>query len=136
MMWDGINDSQETKRDLAWIADRMSSNSLIWTTDGSHDRKKVADLCGVGWVIFCTKTGLRLTRNFWERLQAASSYRAEMLGLCALHLLARAVADSIRYKGDKQHCAVTINELWIYHLTSKVGYVQAPNAQTSGGIYG
>jgi hypothetical protein len=38
-MWDGINDSQETKCDLAWIADGMSSNSLIWTTDGSHNRK-------------------------------------------------------------------------------------------------
>jgi hypothetical protein len=92
-MWDGINDSQETKRNLAWIADGMSSNSLIWTTDGSHDRKKAADLCGVGWVIFCTKTGLRLTGNFWERSQAASSYRAEMLGLCTLHLLAGVVAE-------------------------------------------
>jgi hypothetical protein len=71
-MWDGIDNSQETKRDLSWIADGMSSNYLIWTTDGSHNRKKAADLCGVGWVIFCTKTGLRLMGNFWERLQAAS----------------------------------------------------------------
>ncbi len=92
-MWDGINNSQETKWDLAWIADGMSSNSLIWTTDGSHNRKKAANLCEVGWVIFCTKMSLRLTGNFWERLQAASSYRAEMLGLCTLHLLARVVAE-------------------------------------------
>jgi hypothetical protein len=37
--------------------------------------------------------------NFWERLQAASSYRAEMLGLCALHLLTRAVADFYQIQG-------------------------------------
>jgi hypothetical protein len=98
-MWDGINDSQETKHDLAWIADRMSSNSLIWTTDGSHNRKKAANLCGVGWIIFYTKTGLQLMGNFWERLQAASSYRAEMLGLCALHLLVRAVAEFYQIQG-------------------------------------
>ncbi len=102
-MWDGIDNSQETKRDLAWIADGMSSNSLIWTTDGSHDRKKVANLYGVGWVIFCTKTGLRLMGNFRERSQAASSYRAEMLGLCALHLLARGdsrILSDTRVAGD------------------------------------
>jgi hypothetical protein len=98
-MWDRINNIQETKRDLAWIADGMSSNSLISTVNGSHDRKKAADLCGVGWVIFCTKTGLRLTGNFWKRLHAASLYRAEMLSLCALHLLARAVADVYQIQG-------------------------------------
>jgi hypothetical protein len=98
-MWDGINDSQETKRNLAWIADGMRSNSLIWTTDGSHNSKKAANLCGVGWVIVCTKAGLRPTGIFWERLQAASSYRAEMLNLCALCLLARAVAEFYQIQG-------------------------------------
>ncbi len=98
-MWDGIDNSQETKRDLAWIADEMSSNSLIWTTDGSQDRKKAANLCGVGWVIICTKTCLRLMGNFWERSQAASSCRAEMLGLCTLHLFARTVAEFYQIQG-------------------------------------
>jgi hypothetical protein len=43
---------------------------------------------GVGWIIFCKQTGLRLTGLFWERLPIASSFQAEMLGLCTLHLLA------------------------------------------------
>jgi hypothetical protein len=98
-MWGGIDDSQETKRNLAWIADRMSSNSFTWTTDGSHNRKKAADLCGVGWVIICTKMGCRLMGNFWERLQAASSYRAEMLDFCALHLLARVTEEFDQIQG-------------------------------------
>ena len=58
-----------------------------------YDRKKVIDLCGVGWIIFCTKTGYRLTSAFWEKSNSASSYRAELLGLCAMHFLARAVAE-------------------------------------------
>ena len=31
--------------------------------------------------------------NFWEKSTGANSYRAEMLGLCALHLLAQALAE-------------------------------------------
>jgi hypothetical protein len=87
-MWEGINKSQLTKHNLTWMVEGMKSNTLIWATDRSYDRKRAADLCGVGWIIFCSKTGLRLTAMFWERTISASSYQAEMLGLCALHLLA------------------------------------------------
>jgi hypothetical protein len=78
---------------MQWVADGMMVGTLIWTTNGSYDRKKVADLLGVGWIIFCKATGQRLTGSFWERSITASSFRAEMLGLCALHLLARAISE-------------------------------------------
>ncbi len=42
---------------------------------------------------------MRLTGTFWEKSTGANSYCAEMLGLCALHLLAQAVAEF--YKVDK-----------------------------------
>ncbi len=71
----------------------MTSNTLVWVTDGLYDQKRAADLSGVGWIIFCSKTGLRLTGTFWERSPAASSYRAEMLGLCTLHLFARVFSE-------------------------------------------
>jgi hypothetical protein len=77
-MWESIDNSQQ------WIVEGMKSNTLTWVTDGSYYRKRAADLCGVGWSIFCSKTGLRLTGSFWERSPSASSYRAEMLGLCGL----------------------------------------------------
>jgi hypothetical protein len=72
-----------------------------WVTDGSYNWKRAADLYGVGWIIFCSKTGLRLTATFWERTILASSYRAEMLGLCALHLLARALLEFYMIQGWK-----------------------------------
>ncbi len=37
--------------------------------------------------------GFRLTGKFWERSPSASLYRAELLGLCALHILAQALAE-------------------------------------------
>jgi hypothetical protein len=38
-------------------------------------------------------TGKRLTGWCWERSNSVNSYRAEMLGLCSLHLLARALSE-------------------------------------------
>jgi hypothetical protein len=38
-------------------------------------------------------TGFWLTGSFWEKSSAASSFRVEMLGLCALHLLMRAITE-------------------------------------------
>jgi hypothetical protein len=92
-MWECINKNQPTKHELTWLVEGMKLNSLIWVMDRSNNWKKAADLCGVGWIIFCSKTGLRLTATFWERSISASSYWAEMLGLCALHLFAKALSE-------------------------------------------
>ncbi len=97
-MWESIDESQQTKHNLTRLVEGMKSNTLLWVTDGSYDRKTAADLCGVGWIIFCNKTGLRLTGIFWERSPAASSYWTEMLGLCALHLIARALSEFYKIK--------------------------------------
>ena len=97
-MWEGIDDSQSTKHDLAWAVEGMKNNTLIWVTDGSYDKDRAIYLCGVGWIIFCTATGNRLTGSCWESSNAASSYRAEMLGLCALHLFARALTEYFKVK--------------------------------------
>ncbi len=59
----------------------------------SYDRKKAANLSIVGWIIFCKDSGLQMTVTFWEKSPSASLFRAEMLGLACLHLLARAVAE-------------------------------------------
>ena len=92
-MWEGIDDNQPTKHELTWIVEGMRNRTLSWVTDGSYNRKIAEKISGVGWVIFCTKTGKRLTGWFWEKSESADSYRAEMLGLCALHLLARALSE-------------------------------------------
>ena len=93
-MWESIDKSQQTKHNLTWLVEGMKSNTLLWVTDRLYDRKRAADLCGVGWIIFCSKTGLRLTAGtFWERSPVVISYPADMLGQCALHLFTRALSE-------------------------------------------
>jgi hypothetical protein len=82
-MWEGIDEDKTTKENVTWIAEGMRNNTLIWVTDGSYNRKKAKEFSGAGWIIFCTKTGLRLTGTFWEKSNTASSFWAEMLGFCA-----------------------------------------------------
>jgi hypothetical protein len=92
-MWDNIDNSQTTKTDASWIAEGLKAETLIWTTDGLYDRKRAANLSDVGWIIFCKKTGLWLTGSFWEKSPTASSFHAEMLGLCSIYLLTCAIAE-------------------------------------------
>jgi hypothetical protein len=63
-MWEGIEAVQDTPYDMTCVAGGMTNTSLIWVTDGSYDRKKAINLCRVRWIIFCTKTGFRLTGTF------------------------------------------------------------------------
>jgi hypothetical protein len=91
-MWDNIDPGAHSKDNLLWIGEGTTKGLLIWTTDGSYNRKKAVDLSGAGWIIFCRNTGRQITGAFWERSSTASSFQAEMLGLCALHLLARALS--------------------------------------------
>ncbi len=118
-MWEGIEEDQATKEDVTWIAEGMKINTLIWVTDGSYNRKKAKDLSGVGWIIFCTKTGLQLTGTFWEKSNTASSYQAEMLGLCALHLFTQAVAEFHKVENGHQRSAATISALSNFHHTTE-----------------
>jgi hypothetical protein len=91
-MWEDIDFMQDTTQDPRWVAEGVQNNTLVWTTEGSYDRKQATDLSGMGWIIFCTRTGLHMTGIFWEKSPSARSFRAKMLGLCALHPLTWAVA--------------------------------------------
>jgi hypothetical protein len=92
-MWCDINNCDRPENYMQWVADGMMAGTLIWTTNESYNRKRATNLSGVGWIIFCRATGRRITGSFWERSSTASSFQAEMLGLCALHHLARAITE-------------------------------------------
>ncbi len=47
-MWEEIEDGQAKKHDLSWLVHGMESNTLLWVTDGSYDRKRAPVLSGVG----------------------------------------------------------------------------------------
>jgi hypothetical protein len=116
-MWDRVKDSQATKHDPSWLIQGMETNSLIWVTDGSYDRKRAPVISGVGWIIFCQMTGKRLVGLFWEKSSLASLYRAELLGLCLLHLVALALFEFYKVSGWK--AALGCNNLRTLILSSK-----------------
>ncbi len=128
-MWGEIEDGQATKRDLTWLFQGMKSNTLVWVTDGSYDRKRAPLLSGVGWIIFCQDTGKRLVGSFWEKSLLASSYRAELLSLCALHLLAKALADFYKTSGWK--ATLCCNNLQALQLSSQERQQIKPSAACS-----
>jgi hypothetical protein len=64
-MWEGIEADKDSQYNISWVAEGLTNHSLVWVTDGSYNRNKAIDLCGVGWIIFCTKTGLQLTGTVW-----------------------------------------------------------------------
>ncbi len=79
----------------------MEMHSLIWVMDGSYNRKRAPTISGVGWIIFCCTSGKQMVGSFWEKLSTASSYRAELLGLCSLHLFALALSEFYKVSGWK-----------------------------------
>ena len=77
----------------------MVNGTLVWCADGSYKRKAASDVCGAGWVAECRATGNRLEGSFYEITEDATAYRAEQLGLNAIHHLLCAI--SIFYAVDE-----------------------------------
>ena len=80
-------------RDLRWVEAAMRNGTVIWVTDGSYNRKAAPHVSGAGWMLHCTASGRRLFGSFYERSPNAGSYRAELLGLLAIHVLVAALEE-------------------------------------------
>ena len=85
-MWSNIH-FPEDNCDPGWLMDALHAGTLVGCTDGSYNGKRSTALSSAGWILYDTKSDLRLAGSFCEHSPAASSYRGEMLGLCALQLL-------------------------------------------------
>ena len=81
-MWDNLVLADE----LDWLGEAIQSGSLMAVTDGSYKKDVRSDICGAGWVIFCTNTGKWVSGSFAERSSSANSYRGELLGMLAINL--------------------------------------------------
>ncbi len=129
-MWEGVDDCQPTKHDLSWLIQGMEMNSLIWVTDGSYDRKRAPTISGVGWIIFCQTSGKRMVGSFWEKSPTASSYRAELFGLCLLHLFALALSKFYKVFGWK--ATLGCNNLRALTMSSNERQQIKPSAACAG----
>ena len=95
-MWSGLT----MPDDPTWIAQALANGTLICVTDGSYDRRKAKDLSGAGYVLYCTATRNKLRGSLVEHSEDASSYRGELLGMLAIHLLLHAVEQFYHSAGE------------------------------------
>lgn len=87
-MWDDV----QLVFGIDALVDALSSGSAILVTDGSYSRHIRADIDGAGWLVYCTtRKKIILKATFYEQCLQAGSYRGELCGLLAVHLLVLAV---------------------------------------------
>ena len=88
-LWDNI----QISGNCSWLADAIEDNSLIAVTDGSYMKENYPNLNSAAFVFECSKGRGRLMGSFTEFTPDAGSYRGELLGLMAIHLILLAVND-------------------------------------------
>ena len=93
-MWEMIFPDVGLGFDVSWMTSSLRAGTLVAVTDGSYDRQRNSRVCAAGWIIMDITTGSRLAGSFSEYSTSASSYRGELLGLCAINIILLALAKA------------------------------------------
>jgi hypothetical protein len=72
---------------VEWLKHTILEGLLVAVTDGSYIRELFPNLCSAAFVLECSKGHGRVYGLFSEALLVANTYRGEMLGLMAIHLI-------------------------------------------------
>ena len=71
-MWNGL----VYPKDLSWMADVFTNDTIGCVTGGSYDQKKALDICTAGWIIYCTTTKHHISAYLIKRYDSTGSYRS------------------------------------------------------------
>ena len=88
-MWDNL----AITGDLDWIAASIADNSCVAVTNGSYMKDLYPYLNSAAFILECSKGRGRLMGSFVENTPNAGSYRGELLGLMAIHLILRSMNE-------------------------------------------
>ena len=123
-MWEHI----KVHGKLDTILEAIHNGTAIWCTDGSYNRVIMPTISSAGWVIFHPKTRHHLRGAFYEDSgPTASACRGELLGLTALHLLAKLSSNYMVDLFRRTPCTVITNVLWKRPSGTEEGFHQLPN---------
>jgi hypothetical protein len=87
-MWEGLKLSGEGEEDTGvWLSNSIRNNSLVAVTDGSYMKELYPNMNSCAFIFECSGGGGRMTGAFSEQTILACSYRGELLGLLAIHLI-------------------------------------------------
>ena len=59
--------------DTKWLTDTVTNNTLVCVTNGSYSLKNKPDICGAGWIIYCTATQCYISATLVKLLDSAST---------------------------------------------------------------
>jgi hypothetical protein len=82
-MWDNI----QWEGNDNWMADSIREGTCIAVTNGSYMKKLYIDILSAAFVIECSRGRGRIWGSFPEVSRCACSYRRELVGLMAIHLI-------------------------------------------------
>jgi hypothetical protein len=72
---------------VTWISELITQVSLVAVTDGSYIHELFPNLCLAAFVLECSAGRGRIIGSFSKSLHVANTYRGELLGLMAIHLI-------------------------------------------------
>jgi hypothetical protein len=78
---------ERTEGDDNWVAASIRQGTCIAVTDGSYMRTLYPDILAAAFVLECTRGSGRMWGSFPEPSRSACSYRGELVGLLAIHLI-------------------------------------------------
>jgi hypothetical protein len=106
--------------DPAWLESSIKEKVCIAVTDGSYMVLMYPNICSAAFIFECTRSRERITGYFAEHSPDAESYRGELLGLMAIHLILKGVHE-FTLSGDQYKFSLTVwvhcTKLRIYHPT-------------------
>ena len=77
----------------SWLTESIEANDCIAVTDGSYMKEVYPMINSAAFVFECTNGRGRIVGSFVERSPDAGSYRGELLGLMAIHLILKGVNE-------------------------------------------
>jgi hypothetical protein len=87
-MWEGLKLSGKDGNDTGtWLSTAIRNNTLVAVTDGLYMKELYPNINSCVFIFECSAGGGRLTGAFSEQTMVACSYRGELLGLLAIHLI-------------------------------------------------
>ncbi len=81
---------------VTWISKLITNSTLVAVTDGSYIQELFPNLGSAVFVLKCSVGCGKIVGSFSELLLVANTYRGELLGLMAIHLILLSI--------NKLHC--------------------------------
>ncbi len=88
-LWDNLAISG----DISWIDESIADNSCVTVMDGSYMKEIYPNLNSEAFVFECSKGRGRLMGTFVKATTDVGSYRGELLGLMAIHLILHGIHE-------------------------------------------